>query len=570
MFKSSYQRSLFQTFLLAGAVPLLICVVLILSVFRVSADANTERSGSMRIASVARAFSAFTGRSEAALNRVSTDPLIIAALENHAPASTELYHVLYQALNDIPSSPQFTIYDADGTLLYTTGEGKPGETLPVNWGLLCSARDRDGVVSRRTSPYDAQQRNCMEMASPVRSGGRVTGYAVIEISDACLTGLLEDISGESEYMLLDPLWNDVHASPFLREKTTASRLREAVLHPGAPDTLADDYRLFLTEDETTGFILVLCMERPLNSTAVRMLYAVALFSMLLCLFLCFLFSVQLSKRVARPVRSLNEAMAQVEQGNLDVQLKEAGTDELSLLSARFSHMTGELRSNIRNSIRQQRELGETRMRMMQAQLNPHFLYNTLDTMKWLAKIHHVPEISTISANLADILRSSISADDFVSLQEELTLLERYVEIQKIRFPDKFEYNTQIQEETRDLLIPKLMLQPLVENAIIHGFEDGSSGKITVSSRLENSLLILEVRDTGCGIPDVQKTELLEGRADAGRKNRGHLGLHNVDAILRLNYGEEHGLQILDADPGTCIRAELPLDGLKKNSDGRTE
>ena len=99
-------------------------------------------------------------------------------------------------------------------------------------------------------------------------------------------------------------------------------------------------------------------------------------------------------------------------------------------------MTGQLKSNISNSIRQQQELGETKMRMMQAQLNPHFLYNTLDTMKWLAKIHHVPEISTISANLADILRSSISADEFVPLRDELKMLERYVEIQKIRFPDK--------------------------------------------------------------------------------------------------------------------------------------
>ena len=569
MFKSSYQRSLFQNFLLAGALPLLICVVLILTVFRVSAEANADRTGNARIATLARAVSSFTSASEAALKRVSTEPLAVNALASRASSSTELYQVLYSALKNIPSTPDITLYDSGGTLLYTTGAGKPGEKLPVNWGLLFLARENERVVYRRNTPYDPEQRNSMEIACPVKSGDEIVGYAVIEVSDECLAALLADLSGETDYMLLDPLWNEVHASPLLRENSTASLLRDALLHSGTTDETMDDYRFFIARDEYSGFLSVLCMERPLSSNTVRMLYAVALFSILLCLFLCLLFSVRLSKRVSRPVRAMNEAMEQVEKGNLDVQLPETGTDELSLLSARFSRMTGQLRSNIEESLRQQRELGETKMRMMQSQLNPHFLYNTLDTMKWLAKIHHVPEISVISANLADILRSSISANEFVPLREELLMLERYVEIQKIRFPNKFEYRTETGEGTGELIIPKLMLQPLVENAIIHGFEDGGSGEITVSSKVENGLLVLEVRDTGCGIPGEMKEALIAGRRDADRI-RGHLGLHNVDAILRLNYGEAHGLQILDAHPGTCIRAELPLESVRKTTGQESE
>lgn len=565
MFKSSYQRSLFRNFLLAGALPLLICVILILSIFRVSSEANTARTGEARIASMARAVSSFTLHSEIALNRVASDPLIISALEQHSPASTDIYHALYSALNEVPSSPEITIYDSSGTLLFTTGNGKPGEKQPVNWGLLFSARDKDKVIYRRTSPYDLDQRNRMEIACPVEYGGSTLGYAVVEVSDGCLSGLLADLSGETDYMLLDPVWNEVHASPYLKEVSAAALLRESVLHPGSSDEFLNDYRLFVSRDENSGFVSVLFMDRPLSDHTVRILYAVAFFSILLCLFLCLLFSVRLSNQVSRPVRALNEAMEQVEQGNLDVKLEEKGTDELSLLSARFGHMTEELKSNISSSIRQEQELGETKMRMMQAQLNPHFLYNTLDTMKWLAKIHHVPDISTISANLADILRSSISADEFVPLREELKILERYVEIQKIRFPDKFEYRTEISEDTLDLYIPKLMLQPLVENAIIHGFEDGGSGDITVSSGIEGDRLVIEVRDTGCGIPDEMKQAFIAARSDPGKHSRGHLGLHNVDAILRLNYGEAHGLQISDSSPGTCIRAELPIDKVMKNT-----
>ena len=565
MFRSSYQRSLFRTFLLAGALPLIICVILILGVFRVSSEANTARSGEAMIGSMSRVMDSFTSRSENALNRIASDPLIISALRDRSPAGTDIYHALYSALSDIPSSPDLTIYDSGGTLLYTTGSGKPGEKLPVNRGLLFSARDNDRVVYRRSSPYDPEQRNSMEIARSVDYQGTVLGYAVIEVPDECLSALIADLTGEADYMLLDPQWNEVHASPYLREVSAARILRDSLLHPGSSDPFLKDHRFFAAEDGNSGFISVLCMNRPLNDRTVRILYAVALFSILLCLFLCMLFSVRLSKRVSKPVRSLNEAMEQVEQGNLDVKLEETGTDELSLLSARFSHMTGQLRRNISDSIRQQQELGETKMRMMQAQLNPHFLYNTLDTMKWLAKIHHVPEISTISADLADVLRSTISADEFVPLRDELTMLERYVEIQKIRFPDKFEYRTDAAGDTLDLYIPKLMLQPLVENAIIHGFEDGGSGEITVSAEVKDGMLVIEVRDNGCGIPEEMKQAFITARSEPGEYSRGHLGLHNVDAILRLNYGEPHGLQILDACPGTCIRAELPLDSVMKNT-----
>lgn len=565
MFKSSYQRSLFRNFLLAGALPLLICVILILTIFRISSEANADKTGNARIGSMSRAVASFTSGSETALKRIASDPLILSSLEQLSPASPDIYHSLYGALNDIPSSPDITVYSSAGALLYTTGDGKPGEKLPTGWGLLGKAESDDRIVYRRTSPYDAVQRSCMEIACPLKLGGTVLGYAVIEVSDECLSGLLADLNGETDYMLLDPQWNEVHASPFLQEISAAGKLRSSLLHTGSSDELTDDYRLFISRDENSGFYSVLCIGRPLNDRTIQILYIVALLSIFLCLFLCLLLSVRLSNQASKPVRSLNEAMKQVEQGNLDVRLEETGTDELSLLSSRFSHMTEQLKSNISNSIRQQQELGETKMRMMQAQLNPHFLYNTLDTMKWLAKIHHVPEISTISSDLADILRSSISADEFVPLRDELTLLERYVEIQKIRFPDKFEYRTQTDDDTLDLTIPKLMLQPLVENAIIHGFEDGSKGEITVSSKTDNGMLVIEVRDTGCGIPDEIREAFRSDGDSSVERGRSHLGLHNVDAILRLNYGEEHGLQILDSDPGTCIRAELPLEKVRETA-----
>ena len=189
--------------------------------------------------------------------------------------------------------------------------------------------------------------------------------------------------------------------------------------------------------------------------------------------------------------------------------------------------------------------------MMQAQLNPHFLYNTLDTLKWMGKIHCIPEVATISADLADILRRSISADEFVPLEDELQLLERYVEIQKIRFAGKFEFRTEVDDGLLDVLLPKLMLQPLVENAIIHGFEDGAPGEITVTAACAGDELFLTVEDNGCGMSPESLRRFQEQTAPTDR----HLGLYNVDAILRLHYGADHGLKFL---PPSGSRGTLSL------------
>ena len=193
--------------------------------------------------------------------------------------------------------------------------------------------------------------------------------------------------------------------------------------------------------------------------------------------------------------------------------------------------------------------------MMQAQLNPHFLYNTLDTIKWMGKIHQAPEIATISADLADILRSSISADELVPLRQELRLVERYVEIQNIRFSGAFALTVEVDEPLRDVPVPKLMLQPLVENAILHGFRDRSGGEIRISAYRTEEDLILTVRDNGCGVPE----EVLAQYRDGAPRPGGHFGLHNVDAILRIRYRPDRGVRFVPVQgEGACIRITLPV------------
>ena len=205
-------------------------------------------------------------------------------------------------------------------------------------------------------------------------------------------------------------------------------------------------------------------------------------------------------------------------------------------------------------------MNETQIAMMQSQLNPHFLYNTLDTMKWVAKANHIPEIATLAAKLAKILRTSISSAQFITLQEEMTLVESYAKIQKIRFNGKFDFRYEIAPETEEILVPKLIVQPIVENAVIHGLADADEGHIFVRAYLERKELVIEVSDDGCGISDEVIHRLLQcgydhpaslwkrlrsqGRAAACRWNKGND--KNTGEWLRTACAQ-YGEQILMTD-----------------------
>lgn len=276
----------------------------------------------------------------------------------------------------------------------------------------------------------------------------------------------------------------------------------------------------------------------------------------LCLALGLLSAWTLSRYLSNPVDQLDEAMGEVERGRLDVRLETSRTDELGRLTNRFNRMAEEYRLNLDRSVQRERELNETRLRMMQAQLNPHFLYNTLDAMKWAGMAHQAPEVASLATDLAAILRSSISGDETVTLEEELELVERYINIQTIRFGDRFTCEVDVAERYQSCLTPKLALQPLVENALLHGVADQDDGYIKVWAGEEGGDLLLYVSDNGKGI----EPEVL-ARLNSGDKRipGGHLGLFNVDSILRLRYGEGYGLSARsEPGEGSCVWLRLPM------------
>ena len=363
---------------------------------------------------------------------------------------------------------------------------------------------------------------------------------------------------QNDLLLLNQYWRPVYASQSALADTLAPRLREQLLAGEALHQEGDEFAYGTALQEEMGLYAVLQLPQALNQSTRGLLTTVTVGSALVCVVISILMGLRLSRQMFYPIERLHSAIGEVAHNNLDVYVPPYQNDELGQLAQRFNGMLVALKHNQEQLVENQRELNQAQIRMLQAQLNPHFLCNTLDTMKWISKINQVPQVALMSTNLADILRFCISPEEFVPLRREVEILQRYIEIQKIRLSGAFSFHAEIPPELEDCLVPKMILQPIVENAILHGLDGVEDGHIQVQAeRVGETLLKIVVTDNGKGLPqDMTGTYAHRSR----ELSRGHLGLYNVDTILRKYYGEDFGLY-LSAGPlgrGAVVSATLPL------------
>lgn len=266
-----------------------------------------------------------------------------------------------------------------------------------------------------------------------------------------------------------------------------------------------------------------------------------------------------------PLERLSYGMKQLRIGNLNIQLPNRRQDELGYLTHSFNQMVSDQKHLIQDYYEQQLRLSKTELQFLQSQINPHFLYNTLDSIYWTAKNYDADEISEMVLNLSKFFRLSLNKGrEVLLLKESIEHLHYYIRVQQLRFNNQFEVEYQIEEDTESIPILKLLLQPLVENAILHGLEKQmSGGKLKIISRIEGSNLLLQVWNNGISMkPErlayVQKQLEL---AVIDRESNGELfGMKNLVARIGLYYGKEAKF-FIESDPneGTCATIKLPLE-----------
>ena len=556
--KGSFHSRLFAAFLIVSLIPLVVSSTLLLQVFSYRMTAASEREAQTCLES---ALSAMDDAAEGFLrvrDALRGSAILRSALAGGSASSTRVYNELFRATEGLRGYASFDVYDADGAFRWSTQNLPRDAALPVSGGALHAAQEDADTIPFLPCEDSGTGVLLRGAAALYDAGGDIAGYLVIQMDETHFRSLFAGRYGaQNDLLLLSPYWRGVYATEAGLTDTLAPQLRERLLRGEALNSADDPFLYTAVRQEATGFCLVLRQPEVLTQSTMRMLYTVTATSALICILISILMSFSYSQQISKPIRRLEAAFSQVERNDLGARVSggEEESDELSRLGTRFNGMVEALARNQEALLENQRALDETQIRMLQAQLNPHFLGNTLDTMKWISKINKVPQVATMSADLADILRFGISPEELVPLRRETEILERYIEIQRIRLSDGFSFRLDLPAELEDCLVPKMILQPLVENAILHGLEGVENGIVEVTAEAAGQTLRICVADNGRGFPPDMTGAYREHEALAV----GHLGLYNVDMILRTYYGEGSGLYLDDSKGGgAVVTAVLPL------------
>ena len=278
------------------------------------------------------------------------------------------------------------------------------------------------------------------------------------------------------------------------------------------------------------------------------------------LFILSIINSYISTRITDPIKELEKAVNEIEQGNLEVEVRSAGSYEIQHLGTSIQSMARRIRKLMNDIVAEHESKRRSEFDTLQSQINPHFLYNTLDIIVWMIENEKQSEAVKVVTALARFFRISLSkGKSIIPVKDELEHVRNYLMIQHMRYKNKFTYDIEADEDVLELASLKLMLQPLVENAIYHGMEfmDGD-GEILVRAWRREDDLYMSVSDNGLGMTQEQVEHLFQA-ADHTSSGRGSgIGVKNVNERIKLYFGTGYGLESLsEPDEGTTVTAHLP-------------
>lgn len=266
--------------------------------------------------------------------------------------------------------------------------------------------------------------------------------------------------------------------------------------------------------------------------------------------------------ITKPIKTLSEVTDQVAKGDLTVRADVEAGAEVKVLSDSLNAMIDKISELLDQVTTEQIRLRKAELELLQAQINPHFLYNTLDTIVWLAEAGKQAEVVSMVGSLSAFFRTSLNqGKDIISLEEELLHVRSYLAIQKVRYQDILEYEINVPAELNSCEIPKITLQPLVENALYHGIKNKRGlGKITISGEVFEDHIEIVVADNGIGMTPERLTQVKESLMSKSIDASKIYGVFNVNERIKLKFGEESGLSF-DSEHGIGTRVTITLPPL---------
>lgn len=461
-----------------------------------------------------------------------------------------LLRQMYGYKNDFTEEAAISVISLKTGDVLSTGSSSlaPGETDSLNWSVFRQANETDGVAVHLTAK-DAVLEDTTRLAlAKVVCGadGQKLGYVLLEAPRTTLAALyhMPSTGYASETLLLNPYDTVIYSSAGAEAeglgKLPNGKSTEQAWSGSRSGTLWGGAYAYCRSDLLRGLILVELPKMQILNFRSSLLGA-----LLLGLATAALVSVLVAWRVAqtisRPVHQLRASMEKFRNGELDTRVPVQRSDEMGQLEADFNLMTEQIEQLVGHVQQEQESLRVAEAQALSLQVNPHFIYNVLDLIGWCARLGKNDVVVQVTVNFGKLLRSILNnRDDMVCVRTEMDMVRAYIDIQKLRYAERLQVEMQLDESLEEERIPKLLIQPLVENALVHGLEGKPGvGRIRISSRREDGYLVFLVEDNGVGLSE----ERLEHVRQFKSQGMYNIGLSNVQQRAQL-YGDERcGLRI---------------------------
>lgn len=324
--------------------------------------------------------------------------------------------------------------------------------------------------------------------------------------------------------------------------------------------------LYVSEEMDNGWSLVILLSTELVEGELGDIRAVIFLITVICILSGILMIVIITDHMTRPLKVLNNSMEAMEAADFSVRVDVKNHDELGKLGIQFNQMAESIETLIDQVYQMEILQKQAEIELLKMQINPHFLYNTLDIINWMARTGMQEEIVEVTTALAQLLRAAIKQGDFVAVEEELTSIRNYLHIQKHRFGDKITVEYKVDDSVMHYIIPSFILQPLVENAIIHGLEPKiTEGRLKITIIVRGDALYCSVCDDGVGMSQEQVKQIYE--MGHGKDCRNHIGVRNVLQRLK-NYYNGQAVFYIHSEQGLWTEVEfyIPLRLLKEKTE----
>ncbi len=400
-----------------------------------------------------------------------------------------------------------------------------------------------------------------------RATGRVCGAVLIDIEEKLLLNkLMSSKLSETGYMFLLDNRNNLISNPgnvvssqVLEDIDSKSVTDKSFTTSFITDSLGQKSIIIYKASALTGWkVGGVIPIRELTKDSDKIGFIIAVMLVIICM-LDVIAAWYTSNSIANPIRKLMYLMRKVEDGDLSVSMNVKYNDEIGQLGRSFNMMIEKIGFLMDSVYKEQKNLRKAELKALQAQINPHFLYNTLDSIIWMSKANRNEEVITMVSALTRLFRIALSrGKDVISIQEEVEHINSYLTIQHIRYKNKFTFDIKVEEELYKYSTMKLILQPIVENSIYHGIkEKRGMGYIEVRGRDLGDVIVFEVLDNGKGMSK-DKLNSLRNALNGIQEKIEVYGIRNVNERIKIFFGAEYGLTYFsEEDVGTRVEIRIP-------------